>query len=104
VYGGDLGFINNETLPKQLSEVAFSLKEGQTSPAVNYNGMYYIFRRENNVISYDEIKPEIKTGLENSMKTTLMVDYITKLRKAAKVEYFGWANQSTNLTLTATIE
>jgi peptidyl-prolyl cis-trans isomerase C len=104
VYGGDLGFINNETLPKQLSEVAFSLKEGQTSPAVNYNGMYYIFRRENNVISYDEIKPEIKTGLENSMKTTLMVDYINKLRKAAKVEYFRWANQSTNLTLTATIE
>ncbi|PIU30213.1 hypothetical protein COT07_01875 [Candidatus Woesearchaeota archaeon CG07_land_8_20_14_0_80_44_23] len=101
VYGGDLGFINNQSLPTKLSQAAFALRQGQTSSPVYYNSSYYIFRRENNTISYDEIKQEIRNGLESSIRNTLMLDYLLKIRNAAKIEYFGWASQNQSANSTA---
>jgi len=101
VYGGDLGFINNQSLPPTLSQAAFALRQGQTSSRVYYNGSYYIFKRENNTISYDEIKQEIRKGLESSIRNTLMLDYLLKIRSAAKIEYFSWANQNQSVNSTA---
>jgi len=94
-YGGDLGFVNRtgieEKEGKNVADAAFSLKIEETSALIKSDDKYYILRREANIISYEELEPVIRQGLENAMRNTLITEYMANLRAKAKIEYFSWA-------------
>ncbi|MCX6710135.1 MAG: SurA N-terminal domain-containing protein [Candidatus Woesearchaeota archaeon] len=103
-YGGDLGFVTKETLSKEISSTAFSLKQGEYSGAIKGENGYYILKRENNVIAFVELNGTIKSGLENVMRNTILNEYLSTMRGRAKVEYFLWAAEKKEETGNLTSE
>ena len=86
-YGGDLGFISNKSLPAPLSQVAFQLKVGELSAPVPYNNSYYIFKREADIIGYEELRDQIEQGLRATIRNSLVLQLIDKLRREANITY-----------------
>ena len=87
---GDLGYINRDTLGKELAEAAFSLKKvGDISGLVRSQEGFYIIaltdRKPETVLSLDESRDQIRRKLKYTKRKDYYDNLIAKLRKEAEI-------------------
>ena len=87
VDGGDLGWFSTGQMVKEFSDAAQKLKKGSYSktPVKTQFGWHVILledTRQVNPPSFDEVKEQIRVGLQNK----LIENYISDLRNKAKIE------------------
>lgn len=90
--GGDLGYIRAGQLDKQLEDVVFSLKAGETSGIVETAYGFNIFqvkdRKPETVLAYDAVKEQIRQYLQMEKAKQDADLYAKSLREKASVETF----------------
>jgi parvulin-like peptidyl-prolyl isomerase len=91
--GGDWGWIDDKTLSKPLSDVAFSLRPGEISKIVDVSGNYYILKVE--ARQGGEVKPldknlraEIEGRLRQEQAQELQEHWLASLRSKAYIKTF----------------
>jgi parvulin-like peptidyl-prolyl isomerase len=91
--GGDWGWIDDKTLSKPLSDVAFSLHPGEISKLVELGGNYYILKVE--ARQGGEVKPldknlraEIESRLRQEQAQELQEHWLASLRSKAYIKTF----------------
>ncbi len=89
--GGDLGFFTHKEMVKEFSNAAFSLKPDTISGIVKSDFGYHIIkvtdRKKAGITPFNEVKPEIKTYLENQNKLVVMEKFIKGLKNSAKITF-----------------
>ncbi len=87
--GGDLGWFGRHRMPEDFSERVFSLRSGETSPPFRTSLGWHIVeltaRKAARDLSFEEMKPEIVTWLENNKRREVLGIFLLKLRKAANI-------------------
>ncbi|HEY8967371.1 MAG TPA: peptidylprolyl isomerase, partial [Candidatus Methylacidiphilales bacterium] len=88
--GGDLGWVKRGDLRKELVDVAFSLRPGQTSRVVPSDDGYYIVRVEETkrprVSSMNEVRASIERTLLQEERQSLQQKWIDGLRAKAFIK------------------
>jgi len=87
VEGGDLGWFQASQMVKEFSDAAAKLKNGQytAAPVKTQFGWHVILLEDTRAVNppkYEDIKGQIRVGLQNKLIET----YIDSLRKSAKIE------------------
>jgi peptidyl-prolyl cis-trans isomerase C len=89
--GGDLNFFKREGMVAPFSAAAYSMKVGQISDIVETNFGYHIIkvteRKEARAIPFEEVKDKINLELKNHKIQQVTQEYISDLKKKAKIEY-----------------
>ncbi len=86
--GGDLGWFSTDQMVKPFSDAANKLEKGSYSktPVKTQFGWHIILLEDTRLVnppSFDEIKEQIRVGLQNKLIET----YISSLRNTAKIEH-----------------
>jgi len=88
--GGDIGFIQRKQLVKPLEEAAFALAVGEVSkPIKTQFGVYLlkaIGKKDAKVLSFDEAKDRIKSGLKRKKQGKSRDQIYQDLKNNTKVE------------------
>ncbi|MBF0118806.1 MAG: peptidylprolyl isomerase [Desulfobacterales bacterium] len=91
--GGDLNYFDRTRMVKPFSDAAFALKIGEASGIIETEFGYHIIKltdkKPESTVSFDEAKDKIEQYLKKSKVQKDIEDYITKLRKDAKIETFS---------------
>lgn len=91
--GGDWGWIERNTLNKELSDAAFRLKAGEISPVIKVGESYYILlveaRKNATVRPLSEVREEIERRLIQEERAKLQQRWIDSLRKRAYIKIFS---------------
>ncbi len=89
--GGDLGFFAKEEMVEPFAKAAFAMKPNTLSEIVvtpyGYHIIYVTDRKKAGAESFDKVKPEIKSFLENQEKVKVLQEYVNTLKNNAKIEY-----------------
>ena len=89
--GGDLGFFGKDEMVEAFSKQAFSQKPNTISDIVKTPYGYHIImvtdRKAAGVDTFDNVKYEIILYLENEQKVKALDDFISSLKKYAKIDY-----------------
>ncbi len=85
--GGDLGWFSTDQMVKPFSDAASKLEKGSYSktPVKTQFGWHVILLEDARLVNpppFDEVKAQIRVGLQNK----LIEAYISDLRKTAKIE------------------
>jgi parvulin-like peptidyl-prolyl isomerase len=90
--GGDRGWIDHSLLTPALSQVAFSLKPGQSSGVIELPGACYILHvddvRAAHVKALKDVAREIEDTLMRAENRRLHDRWIERLRKKSFIEYY----------------
>jgi parvulin-like peptidyl-prolyl isomerase len=90
--GGDWGWIDDKTLSKPLSDVAFSLHPGEISDVVEVGGNYYILkidaRQGGDLRPLKDVRPEIEARLRQQQAQELQDHWLASLRAKAYIKTF----------------
>jgi peptidyl-prolyl cis-trans isomerase SurA len=90
--GGDWGWISKDVLRKELSDVAFSLKAGQHSGAIDTPDGYYILQVEDvkpaHTQPINEVRDQIEKTLLQQQRTKMQENWIKQLRAKAYIRTF----------------
>ncbi|MFZ3138934.1 MAG: peptidyl-prolyl cis-trans isomerase [Thermodesulfovibrionales bacterium] len=88
--GGDAGLFTKAELPKPLGEIIDSMKAGDTSPIIEIESLYKIFRIQDitgEVIEeYAKVKNNVHKAYVNEQVNTTLNRYIDKLKKDAEIK------------------
>jgi parvulin-like peptidyl-prolyl isomerase len=91
VKGGDMGFIHRGRLPKDVEEVAFSLKKGELSDVIENDTGYHIMRvedrKESRQLSFDEIRSKLERSLVSAEEKKRKAALLDRLKANARIEY-----------------
>ncbi len=89
--GGDLGFFGKEEMVEAFSKQAFSQKPNTISDIVKTPYGYHIImvtdKKTAGIDTFDNVKYEIILYLENEQKVQALDDFISSLKKYAKIDY-----------------
>ena len=90
--GGYLGLISQRAWPKEFSDVAFSLKQGQMSDIVETQFGYHIIKvsgqeKAGEVMSMAEARDGIRARLLRQRRQSTVESYCKGLRDSAVIEY-----------------
>lgn len=89
--GGDLGFIAKGDTVKEFEQVAFSLKEGETSDIVETIYGFHIIRaiekRKKRTPDFEVIKEDLMQYLVRKNAEKYYESYIESLKKSANIQY-----------------
>jgi parvulin-like peptidyl-prolyl isomerase len=96
IRGGDLRYFSRDSkeLPKAVIDMAFAqVKTGDVAgPIKGEDNRYYIIKqtgkRKAITKTFDQVKRQIKNRLYRERRTTSQKDFITDLKKKAKIEIF----------------
>jgi parvulin-like peptidyl-prolyl isomerase len=90
--GGDWGWIDDKTLSKPLSDIAFSLHPGEISKVVDVSGNYYIMKVEarqgGEVKPLKDVRAEIEARLRQEQAQQLQEHWLASLRSKAYIKTF----------------
>ena len=90
--GGDLGYISKGRMVPEFEAAAFSLKPGEVSGIVETRFGYHIIKlddiRKGKRVAFDKVKASLVRRMEQEFGTEKTKDYVSLLRKNAKVEIF----------------
>ena len=90
VKGGDIGYMHKGRMLAEIEEAAFKLKVGEVSDIVKVENAWFIIKLEDkkpeHMLSFEEIKGELKKELEKNRIQELKEAWITDLRAKAKIE------------------
>jgi len=90
VKGGDLGYMHKGMMIPEIEEAASKLKVGEVSDIVKVENAWFIIKLEDkkpeHMLSFEEIKGELKKELEKNRIQDLKEAWITDLRAKAKIE------------------
>jgi peptidyl-prolyl cis-trans isomerase C len=88
--GGDLGFFSKGQMVPAFEQAAFALKPGELSGVVETQFGYHIIklteRKDVEPPKFEELQDKIATFLKGQKTQKAVFDYVTGLRKEAKVE------------------
>jgi peptidyl-prolyl cis-trans isomerase C len=88
--GGDLGFFGKGQMVPQFEQAAFAMKPGEISTVVETQFGYHIIKvtdkKDGEAPKLEEIKDKIATFLKGQRTQKAVFDFVTNLRKEAKVE------------------
>ncbi|MBN1795521.1 MAG: peptidylprolyl isomerase [Sedimentisphaerales bacterium] len=91
VNGGKLGFGTRRTWVPEFAQTAFALQPGEVGDVVKTRFGYHIIkvtdRKDASVTSFEDAKDEITKRLKGQKERKVGEDYISFLRKNAKIEY-----------------
>lgn len=89
---GDWGWIDRDTLRKELSDAAFALKVGQHSDIVETDDGYYLLKVEDSKAAHIRPLPEVRNEIEKRLvgieKQRLQQAWIDKLKAKAYIRYY----------------
>ncbi len=90
--GGDLGFIMKNQILPEVSRVMVKLNEGETSSIIESSLGFHIIqltkKKENQVVPFDEVKPEILNHLLKLETEKKLKSYLSGLRKKSAIKIF----------------
>jgi len=90
VKGGDLGYMHKGMMIPEIEEAAAKLKVGEVSDIVKVENAWFIIKLEDKkperVVTFEEIKGELKKELEKNRIQEIKEAWITDLRAKAKIE------------------
>ena len=90
--GGDWGWIDDNTLSPQLSEVAFKRKPGEISKVVSLSNNFYILKVEarqgGELRPLKDVRAEIEARLRQEQAQKLQEHWIASLRSKAYIKTF----------------
>ncbi|MEO6054844.1 MAG: peptidyl-prolyl cis-trans isomerase [Chthoniobacterales bacterium] len=90
--GGDWGWIDKNTLNKDLSDIAFNLKAGEVSKVKKVGSSYYILmveaRKNATVKPLQEVRDEIQRRLTQEERLQNQTRWLAKLRSEGYVKVF----------------
>jgi parvulin-like peptidyl-prolyl isomerase len=90
--GGDWGWVDEKTLSKPLSEVAFKLKPGAISNVVKVQDSYYILKVEaregGDVKPLKDVRSDIEERLRQDQAQELQEHWLASLRAKAYIKTF----------------
>ncbi|MFH0795965.1 MAG: peptidylprolyl isomerase [Candidatus Omnitrophota bacterium] len=93
--GGDLGFVREGKIPKQLEEVAFKLFPNQVSSPIQTEAGFYVLKAGQKILSrqlaYKEAVPLIKKMLASKYGEENYKDFLKNLRAKSRVKIMGEA-------------
>ncbi len=91
--GGDLGYVRMDQLEKQLEDVVFSLKPGETSEVIETDYGFHLFklidRKPETIMAYDNVKEQIRQHLVQEKAKQEADIHAKNLRGKAAVEIFS---------------
>jgi parvulin-like peptidyl-prolyl isomerase len=89
---GDLGFIMKSQILPEVSRVMVKLNKGETSSIIESSLGFHIIqlidKKENQVVSFDEVKPEILNHLLTLETEKTLKSYLSDLRKKSEIKIF----------------
>lgn len=90
-YGGDMGFMAREELPKEYADVAFAQKPNTISEIVVTPYGFHIIMVTDRIKAgtepFEKVKFELKNYLENQEKIKLFQKFLENIKNNAKIEY-----------------
>jgi parvulin-like peptidyl-prolyl isomerase len=90
--GGDWGWVERSVLRKELTEVAFKLKPGETSDIIETPGAEYLMLVEDSKPAHSKPLNEVRDQIEHTLlleeQKRLEKKWVDKLRKKTFVRYF----------------
>lgn len=94
--GGDIGYFPISNLPPQFYEVITKLKVGEVSSPIQTDYGFDIIqvtdkKEKGSIKEYELVKEEITNFLTQDKNKKEIENLLGELKKAAKVETFGWA-------------
>ncbi|HOK40902.1 MAG TPA: peptidyl-prolyl cis-trans isomerase [bacterium] len=88
--GGDIGFVDIEKLEPVFENAILLLKENEVSPVIYNNDEYNIFKlieiRKEQVISYEQVKDDIRNEYILQKAKNNWNKYLENLKKKAKIK------------------
>jgi peptidyl-prolyl cis-trans isomerase SurA len=90
--GGDWGWIEDKTLSKPLSDVAFSLHPGEISKVIEVGGNYYIMKVEarqgGDLKPLKAVRADIEARLHQEQAQEMQEHWLASLRSKAYIKTF----------------
>jgi parvulin-like peptidyl-prolyl isomerase len=94
--GGDIGYVPLSNIPPPFYEAVTKLKTGELSAPIQTDYGFVIImltdrKEKDSIKEYEQVKEEITDSLTLTKREKELENLFEELKKAAKVETFGWA-------------
>jgi peptidyl-prolyl cis-trans isomerase C len=89
--GGYVGKVRRGDLHPYLEIAAFKTPVNQVSDVVKTEDGFYLIkvhqkRKEGEVLTFEQVKDDLKRELDNQQGITILADYVEQLKKKAKIQ------------------
>ena len=90
--GGDRGWVDRESLRKELNEIAFKLKPNEHSGIIETPEGYYLLQVEDVKAAHVKLLPEVRDEIEKNLlqeqRAKMQVEWVKELRVKAYIRMF----------------
>jgi parvulin-like peptidyl-prolyl isomerase len=90
--GGDMGWVSETSLRKELADIVFKMRPGEISPIITLPEGYYIMMvedvRKSTVISLNDVREQVENTLLLEEREKLQQQWLDSLRAKAFIKMF----------------